>query len=80
VTVEGGGGGCNNGAGQPTRGPGQRETRATVKGGGGKCNNGAAAIKQGGGGRIRVAGDTCVSSKIQKMLVVSALSQPLADP
>jgi hypothetical protein len=33
-----------------------------------------------GGGRIAVAGDMCISSKIQKMLAVLALNQPLADP
>jgi hypothetical protein len=36
--------------------------------------------EEGGGGQIAVAGDTCISSKIQKNLAVSALNQPLADP
>ncbi len=59
-----------------------RRGRRSKRGGGGGCNDGAAGIDQGGGGggRIAVAGDTCISSKIQKMLAVSALNQPLADP
>jgi hypothetical protein len=36
--------------------------------------------EEGGGGWIAVAGDTYISSKIQKMVAVSALNQPLADP
>ncbi len=34
ATVEGGGGGCDDGPGQPKQGPGYRETRAMVKEGG----------------------------------------------
>ena len=58
-----------------------RQGRWLKRGGDGGCNNGAAGIDQGGGGgRIAVAGDTCISSKIQKMLAVLDLNQPLADP
>ncbi len=83
ATVEGGvvDAAMDQGNPRKDRGIGRRGRRSKGGGGGG-CNDGAAGIDRGGGGEgwIAVAGDTCIPIKIQKMLAVLALNQPLADP